>query len=119
MLRAAQGRVAMRAWFGVVVMTAGLWGASAALAADAPDDAVILANIDDATYDAGFQCPETLADVDAREDDLSRYMDWARLRHPDWTFRKRLDVRYGLLRRHACAMTLANVAASARPAFGP
>lgn len=110
----------MRAWFGVVVMTTGLWVAGAASAAEASDDdALILANIDDATYDAGFQCPETLAAVDAREDDLARYMDWARLRHPDWTFRKRLDVRYGLLRRHACAVTLANVAASARPAFGP
>jgi hypothetical protein len=107
----------MRAFAGSFIALGLLAGA--AQAADAPDDSVILANIDDTTYDAGFQCPETLADVDAREDDLARYMDWARLRHPDWTFRKRLDVRYGLLRRHACAVTLANVAASARPAFGP
>ncbi|HUO89084.1 MAG TPA: hypothetical protein VMU08_07910 [Rhizomicrobium sp.] len=94
-------------------------GASAAEPGAAPDDSVIVANIDDATYDAGFQCPEGLGDPDAREEDLARFMAWAKLRHPDWNFRKRLDVRYGLLRRHACAVTLANITASAQPAFAP
>lgn len=93
----------------------------AALAADDGDDASAPdtpALVDDATFDTNFQCPETLADQDAREDELHRYVAWARATHPDWNFRKRLDVRYGLLRRHACAQTLANIAASARPAFG-
>jgi hypothetical protein len=96
--------------------------ASMALADDTPDaagDSVVLSSIDDATFDAGFQCPETLADDDSREDALARYMAWAGLRHPDWPLRKRLDVRYGLLRRHSCAATLRNVAASALPAFRP
>jgi len=89
-------------------------------AADAaPDDAGILAHIDDATYDAGFQCPEALADPEQREEDLARFMAWAKLRHPDWNLRKRLDVRYGLLRRHGCTATLAAIAASAKPAFAP
>jgi len=93
----------------------------AALAADgddaaSPPDAPAL--LDDATFDANFQCPETLADQDAREDEFHRYLAWARAAHPDWSFRKRLDVRYGLLRRHACARTLANIASSARPPFG-
>jgi hypothetical protein len=91
--------------------------ASAALADDTPGDNAILSSIDDATFDAGFQCPETLADDESREDALARYMAWAGLRHPDWALRKRLDVRLGLLRRHACGATLANVAASARPPF--
>ncbi len=88
-----------------------------AFAAEGDDTAPAL--VDDATFDAAFQCPETLADADAREDELHRYAAWARAMHPDWTFRKRLDVRYGLLRRHACARTMANIAAAARPAFGP
>ena len=72
---------------------------------------------DDTTFDAQFQCPETIADRDARIDEILAYESWARDHHPDWTFRKRLDVRYGLLRRHACTVTLANLAASARPPF--
>ena len=87
-----------------------------ALAAD-DEDAVPL--VDDATFDANFQCPETLADADAREAEIHRYLAWARAVHPDWNFRKRLDVRYGLLRRHACAQTMANIATAAHPAFGP
>jgi len=90
-----------------------------ALAQDAPDDTPAAALLDDATVDSQFQCPETIADQDGRIDELQRYMDWARERHPDWNFRKRLDVRYGLLRRHACTETLANLVASQRPAFGP
>lgn len=82
------------------------------------DDTAVSA-IDDATFDDQFQCPETLTDADARLDAYQRYDGWARLRHPDWNLRKRLDVRYGLLRRHSCAVTLANIAASARPAFQP
>jgi hypothetical protein len=97
--------------------------ASAASAANAPvagpGDSVILAHIDDATYDAGFQCPETLASPELAEDDLARFMAWAKLRHPDWNLRKRLDVRYGLLRRHGCAVTLANISSSSQPAFQP
>ncbi|MEI9988498.1 MAG: hypothetical protein WDM86_00525 [Rhizomicrobium sp.] len=89
-----------------------------AFAADG-DDAAAPALVDDATFDAAFQCPETLAGADAREDELQRYAAWAKAMHPDWNFRKRLDVRYGLLRRHACAQTMANIAAAARPAFGP
>ncbi|MEJ0024422.1 MAG: hypothetical protein WDN01_00215 [Rhizomicrobium sp.] len=90
----------------------------AARAADG-DDAGTLALVDDASFDAAFQCPETLADADAREAELHRYAAWAKAMHPDWSFRKRLDVRYGLLRRHACAQTMANIAAAARPAFAP
>ncbi len=74
--------------------------------------------LDDAAFDAAFQCPETLAGADSRIAELARYFAWAKDRHPDWNFRKRLDVRHGLLRRHACAVTLARMAASARPAFG-
>jgi hypothetical protein len=111
----------MRAIAGSVVAFALL--ASAAFAADppaaGPDDTVILAQIDDATYDAGFQCPETLASPELREDDLARFMAWAKHRHPDWNLRKRLDVRYGLLRRHGCAVTLSNIASSSQPAFRP
>ena len=92
----------------------------AALAADSDDTASsdAPALVDDATFDANFQCPETLADTDSREAEFHRYVAWAKAVHPDWTFRKRLDVRYGLLRRHACAQTLANIASSARRAFG-
>ncbi|HXC54435.1 MAG TPA: hypothetical protein VNU97_04005 [Rhizomicrobium sp.] len=92
----------------------------AAFAAD-PDDAATPAPaaLDDAAFDAQFQCPEALADKDSRIDAYHRYVDWAKDQHPDWNFKKRLDVRYGLLRRHACAVTLANAAAAARPPFGP
>ncbi|MEI9886525.1 MAG: hypothetical protein WDN08_08480 [Rhizomicrobium sp.] len=76
------------------------------------------APLDDVAFDAAFLCPETLAGADSRIEELARYFAWAKLRHPDWNFRKRLDVRYGLLRRHACAITLAQMASSARPAFG-
>jgi hypothetical protein len=91
---------------------------AAAAAGDLPDDPS-LARIDDVAYDAGFQCPETLADPDQREEDLARFMIWAKLRHPDWNLKKRLDVRYGLLRRHGCTATLANITSSAKPAFAP
>jgi hypothetical protein len=80
-------------------------------------DVLILADMDDASFDAQFECPETLATADEREEAFERYTTWTTLRHPDWNFRKRLDVRGGLLRRHACATTLANVSASALPAF--
>ncbi len=83
---------------------------------DAPDTPAL---VDDATFDANFQCPETLADQDAREAEYQRYAAWARAAHPEWNFKKRLDVRYGLLRRHACAQTMANIASAERPAFGP
>jgi hypothetical protein len=73
--------------------------------------------LDDASFDAQFQCPETIRNADDRIEEMQRYVDWAREAHPDWSFRKRLDVRYGLLRRHACAQTLANIASSAQPAF--
>jgi hypothetical protein len=73
----------------------------------------------DVAFDAQFVCPDAIADRDARIDEFQRYMDWTRDHHPDWDLRKRLDVRYGLLRRHACAVTLAHLAASQRPAFGP
>ena len=110
----------MRVALGAVLVAITLVGAARATEpVTAPDDSVIVANINDATYDAGFQCPEGLGDPDAREEDLARFMEWAKLRHPDWNFRKRLDVRYGLLRRHACAVTLANIASSAQPAFAP
>ena len=68
--------------------------------------------LDDAAFDARFQCPETYRDADARIEEFQRYVDWTREVHPDWNFRKRLDVRYGLLRRHACTATLQNIAAS-------
>lgn len=83
-----------------------------ARAEDPPDQS-------DAVFDAQFVCPETLADRDARIDEYEHYMDWAQEHHPDWNLRKRLDVRYGLLRRHECAQTLAHLASSQRPAFGP
>ena len=86
-------------------------------AAPAPSDAPAL--LDDASFDAQFQCPETLPDKDSRLAEYDRWTDWARAAHPDWTFKKRLDVRYGLLRRHACAVTLANIANSNRAPFGP
>jgi hypothetical protein len=92
----------------------------AALAGDRDDTAAsdAPAIVDDATFDAGFQCPETLSTEDSREAEFYRYVAWARAVHPDWNFKKRLDVRYGLLRRHACTQTLANIAFSGRPAFG-
>ncbi len=73
--------------------------------------------LDDAAFDAQFQCPETFREADARIEEFQRYVEWAREVHPDWNFRKRLDVRYGLLRRHNCAETLARIASSAQPAF--
>lgn len=82
-------------------------------------DVVILADMDDAAFDAQFQCPETLPTADDREEAFERFTTWTRLRHPDWNFRKRLDVRLGLLRRHACTATLAKLTDSARPAFPP
>jgi hypothetical protein len=89
----------------------------AALADDASDQSVMAQQ--DAEFDAQFVCPETITDRDARIEELQTYMDWAKTHHPDWNLRKRMDVRYGLLRRHACATTLANLAASQRPAFAP
>lgn len=80
-------------------------------------DIVILADMDDQTYDAQFTCPETLPTADDREEEFERYTTWAHLRHPDWNFRKRLEVRTSLLRRHACTATLAKVTGSAAPAF--
>lgn len=74
--------------------------------------------LDDASFDAQFQCPETITDADARIDEYARYAAWAKETHPDWTFKKRLDVRYGLLRRHACATTIAGIASSGRRPFG-
>jgi hypothetical protein len=84
----------------------------------ADTDAPAVAATDDATFDSQFQCPETITDRDGQIDEALRYQAWAHLNHPDWTLRKRMDVRYGLLRRHACTVTLANVAASALPPFG-
>jgi len=107
--------------FVAFTMLSGTMLCGVALAADgddaAPSDAP--AHVDDATFDANFQCPETLADQDTREAELHRYAAWARAVHPEWNFKKRLDVRYGLLRRHACAQTMANIASSTKPAFGP
>ena len=96
-----------------------LGGPALAAVNDDPSDsdAPAVSTLDDASFDSQFQCPETLADRDARMDEALRYQAWARLNHPGWNLRKRMDVRYGLLRRHACAVTLANVAASARPPF--
>ena len=73
----------------------------------------------DAAFDANFQCPETLPDNDSRIEEYSAWTAWAKANHPDWTFKKRLDVRYGLLRHHACQMTLAAIANAEKPAFGP
>lgn len=89
----------------------------AAFADDTADQTAVAQQ--DADFDAQFVCPETISDHDARIEEFQTYMDWAKAHHPDWNLRKRLDVRYGLLRRHACATTLANLAASQRPAFGP
>jgi hypothetical protein len=75
--------------------------------------------VDDATYDARFQCPETLSSRDARIEEYATWTAWARAAHPDWNFKKRLDVRYGLLRRHGCTVTLAAIANSEKPPFGP
>ena len=80
-------------------------------------DIVILADMDDAAFDAQFVCPETLATADEREEEFERYTAWAHLRHPGWDFRKRLDARTGFLRRHNCTATLAKVTASGQPAF--
>jgi hypothetical protein len=75
------------------------------------------AMISDDSFDAQFACPETIESADQRVEDLQHYMTWAKVNHPDWSLRKRLAVRYGLLRRHACTTTLANLAASALPPF--
>jgi hypothetical protein len=91
--------------------------AAPAAAAATDDTAADRGPLDDATFDAQFQCPETIHDADARIEEMQRYVDWVREVHPDWTFRKRLDVRYGLLRRHGCAQTLAKIASSAQAAF--
>jgi hypothetical protein len=80
-------------------------------------DIVILADMDDATYDAQFACPETLPTADDREEEFERYTTWAHLRHPDWNFQRRLEARTGLLRRHNCTATLAKVTSSGEPAF--
>jgi hypothetical protein len=97
-----------------------LIGGAPAFADDTPSDSAAPPAMaaDDATFDSQFQCPETITDRDAQIDAVLAYESWAHENHPDWSFRKRLDVRYGLLRRHACAVTLANLAASARPPFG-
>lgn len=105
-------RILARAAFAITMLVA-----PAALAEDT--DAPSVAALDDAAFDAQFQCPERLADRDGRIEEIQRYQAWARDHHPDWNLKKRLDVRYGLLRRHACAVTLANVAASSRAPFGP
>jgi hypothetical protein len=73
--------------------------------------------LDDAAFDAQFECPEAFRDADARIEEFQRYVEWAREVHPDWNFKKRLDVRFGLLRRHNCAETLARIASSAQSAF--
>ena len=91
--------------------------AAPAFAQTDPGDVQALALISDEAFDAQFQCPENET-PDQRTDDLQRYMSWAKVNHPDWSFRKRLDARYGLLRRHDCGETLSNLAASARPPFG-
>lgn len=111
----------MRILAGTVVALMLLTGAARAADADdtASGDQEILAGLDDIAVDSQFQCPETIADADAQEAEIQRYYAWAAVRHPEWNFRKRVDVRYGLLRRHACAATIAKVDASARPAFGP
>ena len=80
-------------------------------------DIVILADMDDATYDAQFVCPETLPTADDREEEFERYTTWAHLRHADWNFQTRLAVRTALLRRHACTATLAKVTSSGQAAF--
>ena len=80
-------------------------------------DLVILADMDDAAYDAQFACPETLPTADDREEEFGRFTAWAHLRHPGWNFQQRLEARTGLLRRHACTDTLAKVTASGQPAF--
>jgi hypothetical protein len=74
---------------------------------------------DDATFDAQFQCPEALPSNDDRIDEFQHYIAWAKRAHPDWSLRKRMDVRYGLLRRHGCATTIANIAGAAKPPFAP
>jgi len=111
-----RGRDDMRILAGMILAMA---IGPAALADEVVDDPAALARIDDATIDAQFRCPETLVTADGRLDEIERYYVWARARHPDWNMKKRLDVRYGLLRRHACAMTLRNVASSVGPAFRP
>ena len=90
-----------------------------AVVTPAPDADAPVVMLSDATFDANFQCPETLPDKDSRIDEYVAWTRWARAAHPDWTFRKRLDVRYGLLRRHGCQTTLANISSSGKPAFGP
>ena len=112
----------MRLFFGIVGAACILGFAPlSALAQEQSDDTIAnsssLSDIDDVTVDFRFQCPETLSSGDTRLDENARYYAWARARHPDWNFRKRVDVRYGLLRRHTCAVTLANITASAGPAF--
>ena len=87
------------------------------IARQEPDADADPAPLDDAAFDAGFQCPQSYDTAESRMGEIARYFAWAKNRHPDWSFRKKLDVRYGLLRRHACAVTLANVASSARPPF--
>ncbi len=72
------------------------------------------AGLDDAAFDAQFVCPENLATADDRIDEVARYLGWAKARHPDWSVKKTLDVRYGLLRRHNCTKTLANIQNSGR-----
>jgi hypothetical protein len=102
--------------FGAFTMLSG-----AALAADSDDTAPVEAPaiVDDATFDAQFQCPETITGADERIEEYARYVAWVRTAHPDWNFRKRLDVRYGLLKHHGCSATLVNIAMSGRPAFRP
>jgi len=107
----------MRARFALAVIA--VVSVQASAAAEQSSDPAVLAAIDDQTFDAQFQCPETLASDDERIDEYQRYLVWSRLRHADWNFKKRMDVRYGLLRRHGCAATLRNVGSSAQPAFPP
>ena len=107
----------MRAIIALMTVMVIAASAPAALADDTDANTPSAATLDDAAFDAQFQCPETLGDRDSRLEEIQRYQSWARDHHPDWNLKKRLDVRYGLLRRHACAVTLANVAASAKPPF--
>jgi hypothetical protein len=107
--RAARAGIALAAF-----SLAATWAA-----AEQSPDTSALSSIDDPAFDSRFQCPGALASDDDRIDEYQRYLAWSRVRHPDWSFKKRMDVRYGLLRRHGCAATLRNIGSSAMPAFPP
>jgi hypothetical protein len=62
-----------------------------------------------ATVNATFQCPEALANDEARATELKAFLDWMRSQHPGWSMPKVTGSRLYLLEAHHCDKTLAYI----------